>query len=159
MSPDVNDSLRSLDSLVTALASSSRPAAAVRPVRSAVRDFFSGDGQDRVCRLCGVGVRLNRQLSTSGLWSHMRHKHGETVRTLGVRPPPSFWSAAAAAGAGAAEGGVPSWPPPPQEGRPVPPRPPTADCKAWFTQGQPVARPDRSPFRTESTEVFTPDSV
>ena len=69
--PGVTDSLRSLDSLVTALAGS--PAwspAAARPARSAVRDFFSGDGQDRVCRLCGVAVRLNRQLSTSGLWSH-----------------------------------------------------------------------------------------
>ena len=60
--------------------------------RSLVRDYFSGSGQDRRCRLCGHVLRLNRQLSTSGMWRHMRVRHPELVTpaesTAGGRAEP-----------------------------------------------------------------------
>ena len=60
--------------------------------RSQVRDYFTGSGQDRRCRLCGHVLRLNRQLSTSGMWRHMRVRHPELVQpaesTAGGRAEP-----------------------------------------------------------------------
>ena len=73
------------------------------PPRSLVRDYFTGSGQDRLCRLCGHVLRLNRQLSTSGMWRHMRVRHPELVQQ--AEPAPcrsessgSLWAAAAADG-------------------------------------------------------------
>ena len=56
------------------------------PQRSLVREYFTGSGQDRLCRLCGHVLRLNRQLSTSGMWRHMRVKHPELVQPAEPAP-------------------------------------------------------------------------
>ena len=73
------------------------------PQRSLVRGYFTGSGQDRLCRLCGHVLRLNRQLSTSGMWRHMRVRHPELVQP--TEPAPcrsesagSLWAAPAADG-------------------------------------------------------------
>ena len=56
------------------------------PPRSLVREYFPGSGQDRLCRLCGHVLRLNRQLSTSGMWRHMRVRHPELVQQAEPAP-------------------------------------------------------------------------
>ncbi|XP_043217599.1 protein bric-a-brac 1-like isoform X4 [Amphibalanus amphitrite] len=86
---DSGGSQASTDGLAAAMVAAVVAPAAGRPglpPRSLVREYFTGSGQDRLCRLCGHVLRLNRQLSTSGMWRHMRVRHPELVQQAEPAP-------------------------------------------------------------------------